>query len=99
MDPTVLIIVLVIVVPLGTIWALAKSAQLRGPAPRRESHRRVDSLVTEAIPEEHVEEEVTDDDGPDFQIDSEPPEPDPALRPDQEASADPARRDEPHPDR
>ena len=81
MDPLVLVIGLLILVPLATIWALAKSAQLRGPAPRRESRRRVDSLVTEAIPEEHPAEEAEDDVGPDFRIDSEPPEPDPALRP------------------
>ena len=91
MDPIVLVIVLAIVVPLATLWALAKSAQLRGPAPRRESRRRVDSLVTEAIPEEHPEEEAREDGGPDFQIDSAPPEPDPALRPDQ-ASSDPDSR-------
>ena len=80
MDPIVLVIVLVIVMPLAAVWALARSAQLRGPAPRRESKRPVGSLVTEAIPEEHPDDEADADDGPDFQIDSPPPEADPGLR-------------------
>jgi hypothetical protein len=61
-DPIVLAIVLAVGMPLAVIWALAKSAQLRGPAPRRESRRRVDSLVTQAIPEEHPDEPDADDD-------------------------------------
>jgi hypothetical protein len=56
-DPVVLVIVLVVVTPIAVIWALAKSAQLRGPSPRPESRQRVDSLVTEAIPEEHSDED------------------------------------------
>jgi hypothetical protein len=57
-DPIVLVIVLVIVMPLAAVWALARSAQLRGPAPRRESKRPVQSLVTHAIPEEHPDGEA-----------------------------------------
>jgi hypothetical protein len=65
MDPIVLVIVIAVATPLAVIWALAKSAQLRGPAPRPEPRRPVGSLVTEAIPEEHPEEadDNDDDDG------------------------------------
>jgi hypothetical protein len=80
MDPIVLIIVIAIGTPLAVIWALAKSAQLRGPAPRPESRRRVGSLVTQAIPEEHPDETDDEESGPEFSIDSPPPEPDPDLR-------------------
>ena len=80
-DPVVIAIILIVVMPVAVFWALAKSSQLRGPAPRRESRRPVGSLVTEAIPEEHPDAEDHDDPGPSFNIDSAPPEPDPELRP------------------
>ena len=81
MDPIVLVIVLAVGMPLAVIAALAVSARLRGPAPRPESRRRVESLVTEAVPEEHPDEDdLTDEEGPSFRIDSPPPEPDPGLR-------------------
>ena len=80
MDPLVLVIVLAVGMPVAVVLGLAYSARLRGPAPRRESRRRVSSLVTEAIPEEHPEDADADDDGPSFSIDSPPPEPDPGLR-------------------
>ncbi|MEA2494367.1 MAG: hypothetical protein QOJ29_2278 [Thermoleophilaceae bacterium] len=84
-DPIVLVIIIAVGMPLGVVFALAKTAQLRGPAaPGRESRKRVESLVTEAIPEEHPEDDEDPDAGPEFRIDSEPPEPDPELRPDRE---------------
>jgi hypothetical protein len=79
-DPIVLVIILAVGMPLAVVAALAISARLRGPAPRPESRRRVDSLVTEAVPEEHADEGDTEDAGPTFSIDSPPPEPDPGLR-------------------
>jgi hypothetical protein len=80
-DPIVLVIVLAVGMPLAVIAALAVSARLRGPAPRPESRRRVESLVTEAVPEEHPDEDdLADEEGPSFRIDSPPPEPDPGLR-------------------
>jgi hypothetical protein len=56
-DPIVIAIIIVVLVPLAVVWALAKSASLRGPAPRPTSRRPVDTLVTEAVPEERVEED------------------------------------------
>ena len=80
MDPIVLIIIIAIGMPLAVVWALAKSSQLRGPAPRKESRRPVGSLVTEVVPEERPDEEDAEAAGPEFSIDSPPPEPDPGLR-------------------
>jgi hypothetical protein len=79
-DPTVLVIILVVGVPVLVVGALAYSARLRGPATRRESHRRVDSLVTEAVPEEPPDDSEVGYEGPAYSIDSPPPEPDPGLR-------------------
>jgi hypothetical protein len=79
-DPIVLVIIVAVGMPIAVVAALAISARLRGPATRRESHRRVDSLVTEAIPEEQRDEGELPDGGPAFTIDSPPPEPDPGLR-------------------
>ena len=80
-DPIVLVVVLAVGMPLAVIAALAISARLRGgPQPQRESRRRVDSLVTQAIPEEHADGDDPDDQGPTFTIHSPPPEPDPELR-------------------
>jgi hypothetical protein len=79
-DPIVLVIILAVGMPVAVVLALAKSAQLRGPAPRKESRQRVDSLVTEAIPEEQPDDADVNDEGPDFSIDSPPPEPDAELR-------------------
>ena len=69
-------IVIVIVMPLAVVWALSKSASLRGPAVRPESRKPVGALVTDVIPEEHPEEDEAEDQGPDFRIDSEAPDPD-----------------------
>ena len=80
MDPIVLVIVVAVGMPLAVIAALAVSARLRGPAPRPESRRRVESLVTEAVPEERRDEDDLADESPSFRIDSPPPEPDPGLR-------------------
>lgn len=79
-DPIVLVIIIAVGMPLAVVFALAYSARLRGPASRRESRRRVDSLVTEAIPRHRADEPEGDDPGPQFSIDSPPPEPDPGLR-------------------
>ena len=79
-DPIVIAVILVVGMPLAVLWALARSSRLRGPLPRPESRRPVESLVTEVVPEEHPDEEAEPDDGPAFSIDSEPPEPDPDLR-------------------
>ena len=52
------IVLIAVLLPVALIFVLAKSASLRGPAaPGRESRRRVDSLVTEAIPEEVPEDD------------------------------------------
>jgi len=56
-DPILVAVILIILVPLIVLWALAKSASLRGPAPRHTPNRPVETLVTEAIPEEHPEED------------------------------------------
>jgi hypothetical protein len=79
-DPIVLVLILAVGMPVAVVLALAKSAQLRGPAPRKESRQRVDSLVTEAIPEEHRDDAGVEYEGPDFSIDSPPPESDAGLR-------------------
>jgi hypothetical protein len=79
-DPIVLVIIIAVGTPVAVIGGLAVSARLRGPATRRESRRRVDSLVTNAIPEEHPDDAPVDEDGPAVSIDSPPPEPDPGLR-------------------
>jgi hypothetical protein len=58
MDATVLILIVAIAVPVLVVWALSKSAALRGPSPPAAQRRRpVETLVTEAIPEEPPEEE------------------------------------------
>lgn len=80
MDPIVLVIVVAVGMPLAVIAALAVSARLRGPAPRPESRRRVESLVTEAVPEERPDDDHPADEGPSFRLDSPAPEPDPGLR-------------------
>jgi hypothetical protein len=73
-DPIVVAILLVILVPIAVVWALSKSASLRGPAVRPMSRRPVDTLVTEAIPEEHPDEEGEGaGDGPDFALSADQP--------------------------
>jgi hypothetical protein len=79
-DPLVIVIVIVVGMPLAVIWALAKSARLRGQAPRNEPRRRVAALVTDAIPAEHPDEPDPDVSGPDYTVDSAAPEPDPDVR-------------------
>lgn len=80
MDPIVWVIIIAVGTPVGVVLGLAYAARLRGPAPRAESRRRVGSLVTDAVPEEHADEAEAPDDGPAFSIDSPPPDPDPGLR-------------------
>ena len=70
MDPIWIVIAIAVLVPVGVVFALAKSAQLRGPAPRHYSQRPVGTLVTDAIPEEHPED--------DEDYEAEPPSPPPA---------------------
>jgi hypothetical protein len=60
-DPIVLALILLVVVPIAVVWALAKSASLRGPLPRTTPRKPVEALVTEAIPEEHPDDEDEDD--------------------------------------
>ena len=62
-DAWVIVIIALVLVPIAVVWALAKSASLRGPAPRANPQRRVETLVTEAIPEEHPEDEEDVDAG------------------------------------
>jgi hypothetical protein len=80
MDPIVLVIIVAIGTPIGVIWALSKSAALRGPQLRPESRKPVEALVTEVVPEEHPEDDDVDDDPPNFRIDSAPPDPAEAQR-------------------
>jgi hypothetical protein len=55
-DPIVLVIAAVVLTPIAVIWALAKSASLRGPLPRPEGRKPVQDLVTDAVPEQHPED-------------------------------------------
>ena len=79
-DAFVLIVIIVIATPVLVLGGLALSARWRGPVYRSESRRPVESLVTEAIPEERPDEDEAADDGPKYSIDSPPPDPDPGLR-------------------
>ncbi len=74
-DPVVFVVIAIIVFPLAVLWALSRSASLRGPAVRSESRKPVEALVTDLIPDDRPEEERAEDDGPGFMIDSEPPDP------------------------
>ena len=74
MDPFVIVIVVVVVTPVAVVWALAKSSQLRGPTTRPGSRRRVQSLVTEAVPEEPRDEDESADGGSEIAIESRPPD-------------------------
>jgi hypothetical protein len=70
MDPFVIVIVVVVVTPVAVVLALAKSSQLRGPTMRPESRRRVQSLVTEAVPDDPSREDESVDG---IAVDSPPP--------------------------
>lgn len=61
-DPVFVIVVIVVLTPVAIVWALAKSARLRGPATRKESKRPVESLVTDVIPHD-PDEQSGDDSG------------------------------------
>jgi hypothetical protein len=74
-DPVVLAVVIAVITPIGVIWALSKAASLRGPAPRPEGRVPIQTLVTEAIPEEHPKEDDDSGDGPALRIDSMPDQP------------------------
>lgn len=78
-DGTLVIAVIVVVMPLAVLWALSKSAALRGPLARPESRRPVGSLVTEVVPEKRPEEDE-EEPVPQWSIDSDPPEADPERR-------------------
>ena len=74
-DPIVLVIVLVVVMPVAVLWALTKAASLRGPAFRPQAGKPVEALVTDVVPEEHPDEDDLEDDDPAFTIDSARPDP------------------------
>jgi hypothetical protein len=75
-DPFVFAVIAVIVFPLAVLWALSRSASLRGPAVRAESRKPVEALVTDVIPDDRPDEEkVADDDAPSFMLNSDPPDP------------------------
>ena len=57
MDTWVIVLIVAVAAPVFVIWALAKSASLRGPEPRPGGRRRVESLVTEVIADDRPEEE------------------------------------------
>ena len=57
MDPWVFVAIVAVVVPVAVMWALARSAALRGAEPRPKGSRPVESLVTEVIPDDRPEEE------------------------------------------
>ena len=57
MDPWLIVAIIAVALPVAVIWAMAKSASLRGPEPRPGGKRRVDSLVTEVIADDRPEEE------------------------------------------
>jgi hypothetical protein len=78
-DPIVIVVIIVVLTPLAVLWALAKSSQLRGPLFRRESRQRVNSLVTDVVPDEPPESDEADPPDSDT-VDSKPPEPDPPQR-------------------
>lgn len=79
-DPIVLVIIIAVGMPLAVVFALAASARLRGPMARPESRRPIETLVTEAVPEEQPE--PGDDAGAAsaFSIDSDPPDADPDIQ-------------------
>ena len=79
-DPYVLVAIIVIVMPLLVLGGMALSARWRGPVYRSESRRPVESLVTDVIPDDRPEDEDVTDEGPQYSIDSPPPDPDPGLR-------------------
>ena len=58
MDGTTLIIIVAIALPVLVIWALSKSAALRGPMPPpRQRRESIDTLVTDVVHEEPPEED------------------------------------------
>lgn len=60
MDATTLIIIGAVALPVVIVWALSKSAALRGPMPpARQARAPVEMLVTDAIQEEHPEDDDT----------------------------------------
>ena len=57
MDGTTLIIIVVIALPVLLVWALSKSAALRGPMPPpRQRRDSVDLLVTDVVHEDPPED-------------------------------------------
>lgn len=51
MDTTVALALLLLCLPVVTIWALAKAAALRGPMPpAKETHHHIANLTTERFP-------------------------------------------------
>jgi hypothetical protein len=73
-DPIVVALLLLVLVPVAIIWALSKSAALRGPSVPLSRRKPVEALVTEVIPEGHPEdEEDVSAETPSYEIESEPP--------------------------
>jgi hypothetical protein len=58
MDKFVIVAVVLLCLPVLTIWAMAVAARMRGhQSPPEESHRPVEQLVTAALPyDEHRDE-------------------------------------------
>jgi hypothetical protein len=56
-DAWLLVAIIAIIAPVAVIYALAKSASLKGAEPRPGGARRVESLVTEVIADDRPEEE------------------------------------------
>ena len=75
-----IVIVLVVVVPVAVGWSLVKASQLRGPVSRPQSRRRVESLVTEAVPEERRDKDDIAECAAEFTTNSPPSKPGRGLR-------------------
>ena len=58
MDKVLVIALILLCLPVFTVWAMAKAARLRGPKPPpEESRKHVARLVTDAVPyDEHRDE-------------------------------------------
>jgi hypothetical protein len=58
MDRTLIMVIVLICLPVITVWAMAKAASLRGPAsPPEESHEPIEVLVTDKFPYDEQRDE------------------------------------------